>query len=214
MNYKYLTERQARVVHAFYSALKPEENAAAPAAGKAREIEAQIKPFWFDRGHRARLRRAASLSELEAESACFALRERIGPMNRLQHSWLEKHDAEWLFLLAGAVAHVEDDTHDDRGLALALGKSSAKNDANPLSEMRFRRLLREEEQEAFYRQLRRALEVAPGRINVARLADDLLAWCAERYLPRQPPGSVRYRWARDYFLDRKEQKIAAQNSAV
>lgn len=211
MSYRYLTEYQTEVVHAWRKALDPEESHAAESAGPARiEGVGSIRPFRFDRGHRARLRRATSLAELETESSCFELRERLGALRSI---WLDDRDAEWLFLVAGAVARV-DDCREDRSLALALGCSSAKDGKPPMSELRFRRLLQESDPEAFFRQLRRALDLASGKVNAAQLAADLLAWVAERNSPRSSAHSVRYRWARDYFLDRKELKNSKQNHAA
>ena len=212
MKYRYLTDYQAEVVHAWYRGLRQiEDHSALAAAGETPESDVQVRPFWYDRGHRARLRRAALPEELAGESACYELRERLGT---LRNAWLDEHDAAWLFLLAGAVAHVDDDTYQDRGLALALGRSAAMNDASPMSEMRFRRLLKEENPAIFYRQLQRALQLASGRVNVAHLANDLLAWCAERGRPQQTPDAVHYRWARDYYLDRKDLKLLGQNSSA
>lgn len=207
MSFRYLSNYQADVVHAWWRALQPAAAAPGqPETEKQPETENRMRPFFFDRGPRARLRRASSIGELEAESSCFALRERLGRMNNL---WLEQHDDRWLFLLAGAVALITKNTAEDRSLGLALGCSSPVNGAPPMSGLRFRRLLRENEPEPFFRQLRRALQLATGPVNAAQLANDLLGWTAERDLPSRPAEAMHYRWARDYFLDRKDRKHTA-----
>jgi len=207
----YLTDRQASVVHAWWRGLQPQDGTGAPGSGSIEaDTQDRARPCWFDRGHRARLRRAASLEQMQAESACFELRQRMGELTR--SPWLDQNDGEWLLLLCGAVAHVNKDTYDDRSLPMALGRSSALNDVNAMSEMRFRRLLKEEDVESFYRQLRRALQLASGPINVAQFANDLIAWCAERRSRlNRPDDSMRYRWARDYFLARKDLRPADQD---
>jgi CRISPR system Cascade subunit CasB len=50
--------------------------------------------------------------------------------------------------------------------------------------------------------------LAGGVADVAVLADDLLAWCMEQDQQKRegkPSESLRFRWARDYYLTAKEQ---------
>jgi CRISPR system Cascade subunit CasB len=77
-----------------------------------------------------------------------------------------------------------------------------------MSELRFKRLLRASDAEDFFRQARRAVQLAGGVADVAVLADDLLAWSIERDQREQawkPSESLKFRWARDYYLTAKEQ---------
>ncbi len=206
MRYRYLNQHQANVVHAWWRALQPE------AMDRSPESKTDSgKLFWFDRGPRARLRRAASLAEVETENACFLLRDRLG---ELRSEWLDEHDSEWLPLVCGTVAAVGNDTGDERSLAQALGFASAVNDAPPMSELRFRRLMQPDDPESFFRQLRRALKLASGSVNTAQLADDLLGWCSELRVARRPVESMHFRWARDYYLTRKDRNAAQKNAAA
>ncbi len=171
----------------------------------------------FDRGVRARLRRAVSLAEMQEEPAVYKLRSRLGV---LKSPGLERDDQPWLFLVAGAVALVDQDSDAltpgarsapgiQQSLAARLGESAAPPDgAAPMSEMRFKRLLRAAAPEDFFLQLRRALKLVPGPVDTAVLADDLLAWSAERPDTVQRAHAVRFRWARDYFLPRKDLTLA------
>ena len=73
---------------------------------------------------------------------------------------------------------------------------------------RFKRLLRATDGEDFLRQARRAIQLSKGKADVAVLADDLLAWSIEqdqRESARKPTESLKFRWARDYYLTAKEQ---------
>ena len=215
MKFHYLKPHQGTTVHAWWRALDP--NGRSPAAFPEDSETTGHRFPHFDRGHRARLRRAVTLSDLQGESSVYALREHLGEMNSAS---LERDDQTWLFLLAGSVALVKSDatlespegkldSHAGQSLGARLGKAAAApGEPAPMSELRFKRLLRADTPENFFQQLRRALRMVGGSVDVAVLADDLLGWCVERSRPRQTAKAMHYRWARDYFLSRKDRNDA------
>lgn len=216
--YRYVSEGQAAVVHAWWRALAPESRAGgeATSGGDLPYVRS------FDRGHRARLRRAVTLADMQREEAAYVLRARLG---ELKTPRLERDDQHWLFLVAGAVALVKTDAapsisetkpHNAFGQSLParLGEAAAAPGGSaPMSEQRFQRMLRADTPDSFYLQLRRALKLVNGPVDVAVLADDLLAWCAERQETPQRAYAMRYRWARDYFLGRKDREHASHDTA-
>ena len=166
----------------------------------------------LSRADRAKCKRCTSLEELELELAPNLLAAHIADSVNaekpwLQH-WLQGHH-EALFLLAGVLAHVTDDTEDGQSLALRTGNAKVTPDKPlPMSELRFKRLLRATDAEDFFRQARRAIQLSKGKADVAVLADDLLAWSYERDQREsawKPSESLKFRWARDYYLTAKEQ---------
>ena len=177
-----------------------------PAEDNAPQQLRSRRRFGFDRGDVARMRRAATLDELHVERAPFELLERLGPG---ENSRLKRDGEEgWLFLVAGTLAQVRKDANDGRSLALRLGKAFSNNGKEAaMSELRFQRLLRAKEPEDFAMQLRRAIQLANRTTDVAVLADDLASWWLERGRTPVPAFSMRYRWARDYFVDRKDQPM-------
>ena len=161
--------------------------------------------FHLDRGHVARMRRAATLEDLYVERAPFVLLDRLGlPTD----SRLNRGDPGWLFLVAGALAHVRRDDRDNRSLAFRLGAAASNSGKEAaMTEGRFQRLLRATLPDDFAMHLRRAIQLADRTADVAVLADDLAAWWLERSQLPVPASAVRYRWARDYYLDRKDQPL-------
>jgi len=60
----------------------------------------------------------------------------------------------------------------------------------------------EQRLESFFLLVRRAVELAGGSVDVAVLADDLIAWAYERELSagsQVPAQSMCFRWALDYY---------------
>ena len=169
----------------------------------------------LSRGDRAKCRRCTTLEELEQELAPNLLAAHLVESSQTRSTWLQKwlqghHEA--LFLLAGVLAHVEVDAKGNhplagRSLVFCLGNAQLKPGATPrMSERRFKRLLTASGVEDFLRQARRAAQLADGVADVAVLADDLLAWSIERdQRERKPSESLKFRWARDYYLSAKEQ---------
>ena len=77
--------------------------------------------------------------------------------------------------VAAVLAHVK--THDpSRKVAQALGTRSVKDAPPAMSELRFRRLLQAGTAEERMTAFRRAVRLLGGTVNVADLAESLLAW--------------------------------------
>jgi CRISPR type I-E-associated protein CasB/Cse2 len=194
----YLNEVQRGVVTQWWRALQPQHGIKTP-------------PFFFDRGHKARLRRAPQLAHVLLEDSIFQLREHLGTMGKLT---LERNDQVWLPLLAGTLAHVESHITapepegravSGQSLARRLNLAAAKSGSKaPMSALRFRRMMSSSDPEDFFLQLRRALRLVSGPVDVVVLAEDLLAWYAEHDLLTQPAYAMRFRWARDYYLRPKD----------
>ena len=209
----FLTPSQKELIHRWWRALDVQTGSA---NGSGVQASRRLFPP-FDRGHRARLRRAVSLADIEQEESVYRLRERLGP---LQSTWLERNDQPWLFLLAGAVALVKSDdatggNKPGPSLAARLGEAAAPPGGSaPFSEIRFQRMMRADTSEEFYLQLRRALRLVSAPVDVAGLADDMLAWCYERSRPTQTASSMRYRWTRDYYLSSEDRKLATHDDVL
>jgi CRISPR system Cascade subunit CasB len=171
------------------------------------------------RGDRAKLKRCVSIEDLEIESASNLLVEHLSrdawAKNSHLKSWLQKNDYAALFLIAGVLAHVKINSADGKSLAWHVGKATTPKDAlPPMSELRFKRMLRARDIKDFYRQVRRAVQLAKGNVDAVVLADDLLAWCYEQSLDTRaskPSNSLKFRWARDYYLTAKEDRDSEEN---
>lgn len=202
--YRYLNEEQRVGLRGWWRALQP------------RSPESPSLPFeWSDlgRGDRAKLRRCSTIEELELESAANRLAAYLEEdMTRLG-DWRSRRIVEHyyaLFLLAGALVQVKEDPHDGRSLAWRVGNANiAPGQRASMSELRFKRLLRSRSNNDFYRQIIRAVQLAGGSADVAVLADDVLAWSLEQdRTARVPCDSLKFRWARDYYLTAKQQASA------
>ena len=208
---QYLDESQCFWLHEWCQALQPQDAEGTSGSPALRHLT---------RGDRAKLKRCASIDELEIESASNLLVEHLSrdAWAKRPHlkSWLEKHDYGALFLIAGVLAHVKNNAGDGKSLAWRVGNANTSKDAPaPMSELRFKRLLRARDIEDFYRQVRLAVQLAKGDVDVAVLADDLLGWCYEESLQTRDPrpsSSLKFRWARDYYLTAKEHRASEENS--
>jgi CRISPR system Cascade subunit CasB len=200
--FRYLDQGQCSWIRDWWRAMQPAttENKDVPFALRA-----------LSRADRAKCKRCISLEELELELAPNLLAAHLADSVHAEpwlQKWLQGH-YEALFLLAGVLVHVKEDTQDGQSLALRTGNAKVTPD-KPLmmSELRFKRLLRATDTEDFFRQARRAIQLAGGVADVAVLADDLLAWSYERDQHEsawKPSESLKFRWARDYYLTAKEQ---------
>jgi CRISPR system Cascade subunit CasB len=200
----YLNGRQKNEVRQWWKALQP-------------KLEQPEKEYvksssdFFDRGHRARLRRAPRLEHVLLEKPVFQLLEGLGEMRSYA---LQQNEQIWLPLLAGTLANVEnglaplesESKSSSQSLARRLGMAAAKPGSKtaPMSELRFQRMMKSSDPEDFYLQIRRALRLANGTVDVATLAEDVLAWYAEHDLQTQPANAMRFRWARDYYQRPKD----------
>lgn len=201
--FRYLDQGQCSWIRDWWRAMQP-------ATTEDKDVPFALRGL--SRADRAKCRRCTSLEELELELAPNLLAAHFAAPAQEQQTWVQKWSQghyEVLFLLAGVLVHVKDDMEDGQSLALRTGNAKATPDKPPcMSELRFKRLLRATDTEDFFRQTRRAVQLAGGVADVAVLADDLLAWSIERDQRDRawkPSESLRFRWARDYYLTAKEQ---------
>jgi CRISPR system Cascade subunit CasB len=135
------------------------------------------------RGLAARLRRDGSPLAVLSEPAVHGLARALQGADAGLRSSLEGGWAMRLAALAHVLAAVG--AHEPEPLARLWGQG----DPPRLSRLRFQRMLRETDTTALAVAVRRALPLAGGRCNVARLAQDLLRW----------DEAARIRWCFDYF---------------
>lgn len=203
-----LDEEQRSWVRKWWRALQPGE------AKEGGQPPPELRGL--DRGERAALRRAADGDALLMESSTHLLARKLIDLDagRERRIFRSEDDAYLAIgLAAGVLAHVREDADDGRSLVRLLGHASG--DRPLMSELRFKRLLKADEEEDMLRQWRRAVALADHRADVAQLADDLLAWQIERAVP--PPSasqSVRFRWAYDYYLTTREQKAGDEPASI
>ncbi len=214
--YRYLDPGQCSKIREWWRALQPASEDEKKVAYAFRE---------FGRGDRARIRRCSTIEELEQESAPNHLAACLVKSDQTQKPWLQlwfQEHYESLFLLAGVLAHVKEDAQDGQSLALRVGNAKGAADQPALmSELRFKRLLQAQEMEDFFRQMRRAVQLAGGVADVTVLAEDLVAWSLERDKKASEAGlrqfgpreSLKFRWARDYYLTAKEQLSSESDNA-
>lgn len=150
-------------------------------------------PFaMLKRADRAQLRRCAAPEEVLLQSAFHRL------LQELRRQDLDLR-ADELALAAGVAAHA---THaPGKEFARSLGR---KNDAGRemMSELRFRQLQTCRDEDSFYRQARRAVDLLGGEVDVGKLAVDLLQWVWEFRAADpalSPRERLKLRWAADYY---------------
>lgn len=203
-----LDDGQRKWVRDWWSALQP------------RELKSPTLPpslVGFDRGDRAALRRAGDADALMLEPSTHLLADQIIAMDA-HRKWRQFPDESIVHLqvamVAGVLAHVRSDVADGRSLAWRLGRA-AGHEQPLMSELRFKRLLKTRDETDLLRQWRRAVSLAEGTADVARLADDLLAWQIEQERPAARASEGRkFRWAYDYYLTKREQTAARKPASI
>ncbi len=142
-----------------------------------------------DRGSRAMLRRADSplaVAFCPSYQRLYSLLRQVG-MPELSDSCRDR-----LAAAVGLLAHVREDVFDKKeedGLTSStshlenklphlatLMSAIQKDDRNPVSELRFRRLLESPDAHTLFTGLRRALPLMGSKANIIVLANDVLAW--------------------------------------
>ena len=106
-------------------------------------------------------------------------------------------------LVAALAAQVK--TIDDRQtFAAQLGQKTG--DTPVMSRLRFARLSAVKTPDELLRQLRRAISLLHGSVNLLSLAEDIFRWCREqddllnhRRRQQRPIEFIRIRWALDYY---------------
>lgn len=195
-----LNEAQQSWVRKWWQALQPrvEGDTALPGV------------LWaMGRGERAQLRRCADAEELLGHAATLLLARQLIELNDakgpLPDAALSYEQVAWV---AGVLAVVKEDARDGRSLALLLGHG-AGNERPVMSELRFKNLQRASSLDDLFVQWRRAVQLAGGVVDVARLADDLLSWQRElgRVAARASDG-IKFHWACDYYLSSRDRDAA------
>lgn len=145
-----------------------------------------------DKGERAALRRAASLTEVMLSPAFMrllrALRNQGYPIGN-GNIQLSKIAA-----IAGLAARVKSQT--DAGLAAHMGTPKPGGSTPAFSELRLRRILACDDIEELYTLLRRALALLGDQANLADLAATIWNWAP---LDDKRPYDPRRRLAYDYY---------------
>lgn len=152
------------------------------------------------RGARASLRRSKTVSE-----ACLS--EGFRSLLMQTHTLWKIDGQEWRFTALALVAALSANVktiNEEITFAAQLGQMTGNHPV--MSELRFSRLSAVKEPDDFLRQLRRAVQLLNGSVNLISMADDIFRWCRENddllnHMRRQQqPGEfIRIRWALDYY---------------
>lgn len=197
-----LNEAQQRWVCDWWRALQPRAEGDEPIPGELSVM---------GRGERAQLRRCADADELLAQAATLLLAHRLVALNGergpLPDNALSYERVAWV---AGVLANVKDDRRDGKSLAIHLGQA-ADAERPPMSELRFRAMQRGTAMQELFLHWRRALQLAGGKTDVARLTDDLLSWQIEQgQSAAQASSGVKFHWAYDYYLSARDRAAAKE----
>lgn len=141
------------------------------------------------RADRAILRRAADLDAVILSPAYQRVYAELVAVHDGQ-PWTEQAK-DRIAAIVGLAAHVKEST--DQSLPEAMSRKSAPEDRNPVTELRFRRLLESPDVDALFIGLRRVLPLFKHKVNLQSLANDVFGW----------GDRVRKRWAYDYDWPKK-----------
>lgn len=117
-----------------------------------------------------------------------------------------ERDYQVIGLIAGLLSQVRVDTKSGKSLPQELSDviqvATSVKSSSSLKELRFRRLMKTEDIDDFYRQMRRLIRLAGGKADVSLLADQILAWYIESRTAyvANPNTRLKTRWAKDYYL--------------
>ena len=142
------------------------------------------------RADSAVLRRASSLTAV----ACTAAYQRVYRDMLAAHGgnspWGE-HKQERVAALVALAAHIK--TNASLSLPQAMGPRGDGSDRNPVSELRFLRLLDAPDIESLFTGLRRVLPLIEHQVDPMSMADDVFAW----------GDAVKKDWAYNYAWPKK-----------
>ena len=179
-----------------------------------REVDtqrAEMGPFadQLGRAERAKLRRGRSIDELLGGKPTVLLdrylldgyRKLIGIRSDADEKTSQRL-SEGIALAAGVLAHVTTDIgRGAAGPSLASLLGQKIGDRRRMSELRFRNLQEIRALDELLLLATRAVALAGGTADVGRLGKDLILWADELERPPvRPAASIRYQWARDYYL--------------
>ena len=187
-----MSDKQLQWVRDWWRSLQPREQDKDALPG---ELRGQ------GRADRARLRRCENVEELLSNSATLLFARRLIALGGGSKVFSDESKTyEQLAWVAGALAHVKEDPGDERTLAFRLGKALG-GERPAMSELRFQSLQAATTTEDYFLQIRRAIQLADRKTDVARLADDLLSWQLERgQSALRASSGVKFHWAYDYYL--------------
>jgi CRISPR system Cascade subunit CasB len=153
-----------------------------------------LKTWWetleTDRGERAALRRAASLTEVMLSPAFHRL------LNSLQRAGYGVADYRYpkLAAIVGLAARIKTETSET--LATRMGSPKSGGDKATMSDLRIRRVLACDDIEELYTLLRRALALLGDQANLPDMAATLWHWSP---MDEKRPNDPRRRLAYDYY---------------
>ena len=158
-----------------------------------------------NRGLRASLRRCKNVSEIFCAEGFQSL------LGRTKSVWLRSASEEKsasnvqqsnfvaLAIIAALFSHVKKNDNS-ASFAAQLGPNGKEKEV--MSELRFKRLLLANTADELFRQLRRAISLREGSVNLVSLEDGVFALCRENnsfYRTVRPTDSIKVKWALDYF---------------
>lgn len=144
------------------------------------------------RADRAVLRRADSLTAVACTPAYQRIYRRLVAANGGE-SW-QAYEQERIAALIGLAAHVK--PGGTMTLPQAMSHPAEAGDRNPVSELRFARLLDAPDMEALFTGVRRSLPLIDHKVDIKSLADDVFGW----------GDVVKKRWAYAYKWPEKSDK--------
>lgn len=197
-----LNDIQTSLVRGWWESLQPET---------ADSENQNARRYPYGRKERAILRRAQSLDDLVTNEAVIRLARDLWRRGNFKKN-LEGDDKNpefWYYdrvaLAAGVIAHVKKDANDGKTLAASLG-SAGEGDRPLMSAIRFKAMQRCRDVEDLFVHLRRAVRLAGGCVDVVQLMSDVMEWQREIVSAGHAGArSVKFSWARDYYLSRKDQ---------
>ena len=176
---------------------EPEGNVFSLMVLRDTETQAIIEKWWLwlheepQRGHRARLRRCATVQAVLSDRAFHRLLVTLPQF--------EKNHLEAIAVIAGILSCVESDS--TQMCASAMGATAAGADRPVISELRFQRLMAADSLESLFAQLRRAVLQLGKKSNPVQIADGILHWHKQHRYPGSYRGQRQwqYCWSRDYY---------------
>lgn len=137
-----------------------------------------------DKGGRAELRRASSVFEALMCPAFQRLQRRLVAIS--PESFNKPYQLDRLAMACALMAHVK--TRSEHSLPKAMSYRPKGADRNPVSELRFKRLLESPDDDALFTGLRRALPLIDRTVDLLSLTSAVLYW----------GNTVKRTWAYEY----------------
>lgn len=143
-------------------------------------------------GDRASLKRARNGDMVASQFAYFDLYRRI--FNSDIPDFIKKSIDYRLPLVAGLVSHIKED-NPGRAVASVMGSSSkAGSDRATVSDLRFRKLLRTDDNDELYIMMIRMIRMMDENVNVKDLARSIYFW----------NDQTKRKWASQYYLKKDQ----------